>query len=58
MDIIFKVIWKDGSREEIVVENGYLPNLITTMIDIMRGDRFESAEIIKRARNLSNDDKL
>lgn len=58
MDIVFKVTWKDGSKEEIVVENGYLPNLITTMIDIMRGDRFESAEIIKRVRNLSNDDKL
>jgi len=55
MDIMFIVTWKDGTIEEFVVLNGYIPNLITTIIDIMRGNRFERVEIIRKKRGLGGD---
>jgi len=60
MDIVFIVTWKDGTIEEFIVPNGYIPNLITTVIDIMRGNRFEKVEIVKKERGLGErtNDKL
>jgi len=55
MDIVFIVTWKDGTTEEFIVKDGYIPNIISTMIDICRNYRFEKIEIVKRLKGIGEE---
>jgi len=49
-DVVITVTKKDGTEEAKIVRDCYIPEFITILIDLMRGNNFEKIVLTKQVR--------